>query len=96
MRATHLLLISVCVCLTPSLLLAQEANHLRGMNLYENHCTKCHESRVHIRDDRKAKSLQEIRAYIQRWINVEQLDWTESEIDDVLQYLNTEYYKYSK
>lgn len=94
MHVARLLLISAYMGLTPSILLAQEENYLRGMNLYGNHCTKCHDSRAHIRDDRKAKSVQEIRAFIQRWVNVEQLDWADSEIEDVLQYLNTKYYKY--
>ena len=73
---------------------AQAANLYRGMSLYENHCTDCHESRVHIREIRKAKSLEEIERIIQRWAKVLELEWTRDETRDVLHYLNDRYYKY--
>ena len=73
---------------------AQETHFVRGMYLYENHCQKCHESTVHVREKRKAESLPEIRAFIERWSSVEELGWSRNEVEDVLQYLNGKYYKY--
>ena len=64
------------------------------MNLYENHCTKCHTSVVHVSEKRKAASLEEIEAYIRRWMAYEELTWTDDEIFGVLRHLNARYYRY--
>lgn len=73
---------------------AQSASPLRGMELYENHCTVCHESQVHIREKRKGKSLVQVEAWIRRWAGELRLGWTDVEVRDVLHYLNSQYYKY--
>jgi mono/diheme cytochrome c family protein len=66
----------------------------RGRQLYENHCTGCHESQVHIREKRKARTLTDVRGFVQRWAEVQALGWTDEEISEVLAYLNATYYKY--
>jgi hypothetical protein len=65
----------------------------RGRLLYENHCTGCHASTLHIREQRKAKSPAELRAFIQRWSDELKLTWSAEELNDVYQYLNNRYYK---
>ncbi|MDH3637980.1 MAG: hypothetical protein OES09_05890 [Gammaproteobacteria bacterium] len=72
----------------------QQISYLRGHNLYGNHCIECHESVVHIRDNRKAKSTEEIEALIIHWSSYRNLGWNQEDINDVLHYLNTRYYKY--
>jgi mono/diheme cytochrome c family protein len=66
----------------------------RGRMLYENHCTSCHISTLHIRDQRKSKTPAEMRAWILRWSGELKLDWSEEELADVHQYLNNRYYKF--
>lgn len=66
----------------------------RGRMLYDNHCGRCHESTVHIREDRRARTLGEVAYQITRWQDVLSLDWNRDDIDEVLQYLNSRYYKY--
>jgi mono/diheme cytochrome c family protein len=73
---------------------ALAADEERGRLLYENHCTGCHESLIHIRETRKADSPAAIREQIERWRAVLDLDWQEDEVDDVLEYLNQRYYRY--
>ena len=68
----------------------------RGHLLYENHCTTCHQSNIHIRKNNKAKTIHDIRYQIERWRNELNLQWSEQEIADVLSYLNQNYYHYSK
>ena len=66
----------------------------RGQLLYENQCTGCHESLVYIRAKRKAKNYTEVGEWVSQradWLN---LDWSDVEKQDVLQYLNQRYYKY--
>jgi len=67
----------------------------RGQQLYENHCTGCHESQIHIRAQSKAKNPTELRWQIARWQEVLELPWTAAEVDDVQLYLNAEYYHYT-
>jgi mono/diheme cytochrome c family protein len=66
----------------------------RGRQLYENHCTGCHESNAHIRATGKAGSIADIRAQIVRWRGFLELPWSNQEIDDVLNFLNEQYYHY--
>lgn len=66
----------------------------RGMRLYENHCTVCHESVVHVREHRKAKSLEDIGRWVRRWADYLALGWNQEEIDDVSAYLNGTFYGY--
>jgi len=72
---------------------ARAADSARGKLLYENHCTVCHTSVVHIRDNRKARSRDEIRTWVQRWSKELGLQWGSAEVDDVIDYLNGRYYK---
>lgn len=65
----------------------------RGRLLYENHCTVCHTSVVHIRDNRKSTSREEIRNWVTRWQKELGLQWKSGEIDDVIEYLNDRYYR---
>ncbi|MGO9445523.1 MAG: hypothetical protein ACLPXB_12190 [Thiobacillaceae bacterium] len=66
----------------------------RGQLLYENHCTSCHESTVHVRDDRRVQSLTELRERVARWATYLNLHWSEMEVDDVVHYLNNRFYKF--
>lgn len=71
-----------------------QSSPLRGMELYENHCTGCHASRVHISEKRKAKSLAQVESWIRRWAKELKLPWTDEEVKEVLTYLNQRYYQY--
>lgn len=66
----------------------------RGQLLYENHCTSCHTSTVHIRDQRKAKTPAEVRAWILRWSGELKLSWSNDDLADVYRHLNNRYYKF--
>ena len=66
----------------------------RGQLLYENHCTKCHESQVHIRANRKSKSIADVQAWVSKWQAEEKLEWGKSEITDVTGYLVDRFYHF--
>lgn len=59
----------------------------RGRELYENHCQKCHSSKVHARTNRTALTLAELRDVVNRWQVNQSLRWRDDEIEDVVQYL---------
>ena len=66
----------------------------RGQLLYENHCMACHESVVHIRTQRQARSLSALRAQVLHWTAYLQLRWGKEEVGDVVDHLNRQYYKF--
>lgn len=80
--------------LTSGRLLAADA--ARGELLYQNHCMVCHTSIVHVREQRKASSREEIRAWILKWQSHLGLDWEAGEVDDVAEFLNQRYYRLEK
>lgn len=65
----------------------------RGQLLYENHCLGCHESVLHVREHRLAKSLPELHAQVVRWSSYQNLRWNREELEDVVQYLNMRHYR---
>ena len=75
---------------------AQAAETGRGRMLYENHCTSCRESTVHVREKHKARTLQDIEVQVRRWAHEQQLGWSEEEIVAVRQFLQLQYYSTGK
>lgn len=69
------------------------ANAERGKVLYETRCSACHESSVHKRSARKAKTFDALRAQVLRWSAEVGGSWSGDEIDDLALYLNQRYYR---
>lgn len=67
---------------------------LRGKLLYENHCTSCHESLVHIRERHTVTSLPQLQAQVRRWADYAKLKWGKDEVEDVVRYLNNRHYRF--
>jgi len=66
----------------------------RGRMLYENHCTRCHTSVLHVRENRRAVSLKALEGVVRRWSGEEKLGWSVEEVGEVVDYLNRRYYKF--
>ncbi len=69
---------------------AQEAGE--GEMLYQNHCTACHESTVHVRERTKVAGPSDLAAYVQRWSDYLDLGWGDAERGAVMEYLNLTFY----
>ena len=89
-------LFSAAISILFSYAIPVSADAERGRLLYENHCTVCHTSTVHIRDQRKSKSPAEMRNWILRWSGELKLNWSKDELADVYQHLNDRYYKFPR
>lgn len=66
----------------------------RGQLLYENHCTRCHTSTLHVRKARHADSMKALQDWVIRWSSEEKLNWSEEDIAEVVDYLDRRYYKF--
>ncbi len=80
----------LALLLLPAAAGAAEAD--RGRLLYENHCIGCHESVVHVREQRRAQSATALRAEVAARAKSAGLRWTAEDIDDVVRYLDRRYY----
>jgi mono/diheme cytochrome c family protein len=68
----------------------------RGRALYENHCQACHEDWAHTREGREVDTLTELRSRVIAWSTHAGLGWTQTEIDDVIRYLNVQFYQLTR
>lgn len=65
-----------------------------GQALHDANCLKCHDSAVYTREDRRVGSLAGLRKQVIRCEQSLGLTWFDDQIDDVVHYLNTTYYKF--
>lgn len=65
----------------------------RGRLLYENHCVTCHSGKVHRRITPVPITRSELRVIISAWARSEQLGWTDGEVADVVEFLDSVYYR---
>ncbi len=68
----------------------------RGQLLYENDCRGCHESVVHVREQRKASTPAAVEAWVRRWSGELRLGWGDDEVRAVSRYLGERYYKFQR
>ncbi len=68
----------------------------RGQLLYENHCHVCHDKSVHSRAGHRAHNKDDIKYWVTRWSTELKLDWSNQDIDDVVEYLHHTYYQSEK
>lgn len=75
--------------------MAASADAERGKLLYQNHCTSCHESTIHIRAKKLVESPKDLLYQVNRWQNNLGLGWGEQDINDVSTHLNHSYYRFN-
>ena len=72
---------------------AQQGNgESRGELLYATHCSACHTSEIHWREQKLATDWNSLEAQVRRWQYNIGLGWRNEEITDVAYYLNAAYY----
>ena len=65
-----------------------------GETLYKKNCTACHGSEVFTRPDRRVKDLAALSAQVRRCNHALEKKWFDEDIDAVINYLNTRFYKF--
>jgi mono/diheme cytochrome c family protein len=68
----------------------------RGQALYENHCSSCHDPHAHIAGEaRHVATLADLRARVAAWSIHSGLNWSAEDVDDVTDYLNRRFYRFT-
>jgi mono/diheme cytochrome c family protein len=77
------------------------ANIENGKKLYEAHCTTCHSrmtggdgSLLYTRKNRRVNSLDALNNQVRRCESNLELKWFDEDIEDVVHYLNTRFYRF--
>jgi mono/diheme cytochrome c family protein len=83
---------TLAVALAAPAVLSQDGDATRGQLLYDNHCQACHTSQAHVRANRKARTIADIRGFARRWQAVLGLGWSESDVNDVATWLFLRFY----
>ena len=64
----------------------------RGELLYTTHCNACHTTKIYWREQKLVTDWSSLKAQVRRWQASIGLNWSEEEIMDVADYLNTVHY----
>ena len=76
--------------------LASAEKLTEGKELNTDNCTKCHNTSVYTKKDRKVKTLSVLTARVQRCNAKTGAGLDEDELKTLTLFLNTEYYKFKK
>ena len=94
-------LLSLAVLFTVLFSTAIASDVNRGKSLHDDNCIECHVSiqggdgsGIYTREDRRIDSLPALRSQVNRCKNSMGVSWPEDQIDDVVAYLNSMYYKF--
>ena len=88
------LLILTTTCLIAAAALPATAADDNGAVLHQENCTSCHDDSVYTRKDRRVTSMAGLKKQVQRCELSLGLKWFEEDVDDVVSYLNSTYYKF--
>lgn len=83
--------------------LTQAADPERGRELHKENCIRCHASMmggdgtgIYTRPDRRIESLDALYKQVRRCKTSLGVPWPDDQIDDVVTYLNQNFYKFKK
>ncbi len=68
----------------------------RGQLLYATHCSGCHTSQVHWRDQKVASDWSSLMTEVRRWQARERLNWNDTDILYVTRHLNDTIYRFEQ
>ncbi len=81
---------------TPVLAAERSPNAAQGKTLHEKSCMKCHDNRQYTRPNRIIHTFEDLRARVEFCDNAAKAGFSADELDDVVEYLNVNFYKFKK
>ena len=67
-----------------------------GQSMYEEDCTKCHDSSVFTRKERKVNDLGALKKQVHRCVTSQGYSWFDEDEENVTAYLSKAFYKFKK
>ena len=90
----HLVTISLLI-LSTSVFAKDDSVVAHGEKLHGEKCTACHTTQVYTREDRRVNTLEGLSSQVHNCMKgPAKADWTVSETNSVIEYLNTKFYKF--
>ena len=90
-----ILCVSLLVLLMPAAYAASlPGDSANGKRLYDANCMGCHDTSVLTRKDRLVQSLDALKKQLASCSHMAKKEFTESETQDLLQYLNDQFYHF--
>lgn len=65
-----------------------------GKALYEENCTRCHNTEVFTRENRGIKNLEGLKVRVKQCTRAAEVKWTNEDIIIVADYLNRKFYRF--
>jgi hypothetical protein len=65
-----------------------------GGELHSESCTRCHDSAIYTREDRKVQSLSKLGTQVRFCKDNLGVTWFDDEVDDVIGFLNNKHYHF--
>jgi len=66
----------------------------KGKALYEDKCTRCHNTELFTREDRSVKNLEGLKTRVKVCSISAEAEWADDKISNVVDYLNKNFYKF--
>ena len=92
MHIRHLILTTTCLLAAGALPTTAAAEN--GATLHQENCTSCHDDGVYKRKDRRVTDMAGLKKQVRRCEQSLGLTWFDEDIDAVVAYLNSTYYKF--
>ena len=92
MKTSLLIFITAGLATLSSSVFAIDVNH--GKSLQQDNCMRCHDDGIYTREERRVTTLDALRQQVQRCETNLNLTWFPEDVDAVIEYLNTSFYKF--
>ena len=92
MKTSLLIFITTSLVTLSSSSFAIDVNH--GKSLQQDNCMRCHDDGMYTREERRVTTLDALRQQVQRCETNLSLQWFPEDVDAVIDYLNTSFYKF--
>lgn len=86
--------LSAALIMTAFVSLPATASEAVGKQLHDTHCQQCHDNSIYTRKNSIIQSLPELQARVEFCESSNNKNWSESQINQVVNYLNKNFYKY--
>ena len=90
----YILCVSLVVVLTSSAYAALPGDSAEGKRLHDANCMACHDTGIYTRKDHVVRSLDALKQKFQGCSHMAQKHFSPSETDDIIKYLNDNFYHF--